>query len=161
MEILEDCVFSKNSCFWTVLLEKTLESPLDCKEIQPANLNGNQSWIGRTDAEAEAPILWLPDVKYWLIGKDSDVGEDWRQKEKGMTEGEMVRWHHWLDGHEFEHALGVDDGQGRLACWSPWGHKELDMTEQLKWTEPKDCDKEGRKQNPGLLPSSWDLFNEI
>ena len=94
----------KNWCFWTVVLEKTLESPLDSKEIQPVNPNGNQSWIfiGRTDAEAETPIVWLPDVKDWLIWKDPDAGKDWRQEEKGTTEDELVRWHHWLDGHEFE-----------------------------------------------------------
>ena len=92
----------KNWCFWTVVLGKTLESPLDCKEIQPVHPKGNQSWIfiGRTDAEAETPILWLPDVKNWLIGKDPDPGKDWRQ-EKEKTENEMVWWHHWLDGHEF------------------------------------------------------------
>ena len=108
----------KNWCFWTVVLEKTLESPLDCKEIQPVHPKGNQSWIftGRTDAEAETPILWPSDVKKWLIGKDLDAGKDWSQEEKGMTEDEMVGWHHWLDGHEFERAPGVDDGQGSLAC---------------------------------------------
>ena len=94
----------KNWCFWTVVLEKTLESPLDCKEIQPVHPKGNQSWIfiGRTDAEAEAPILWPPDAKSWLIWKDPDAGKDWRQEEKGMTEDKMVGWHYWLDGHEFE-----------------------------------------------------------
>ena len=98
----------KNWCFWTVVLEKTLESPLDCKEIQPVHPKGNQSWlfIGRTDTEAETPVLWPPDVKNWLIGKDPDAGKDWRQEEKGMTEDEMVEWHHWLDGHEFEQAPG-------------------------------------------------------
>ena len=97
---------------------------------------GNQFWIftGRTDAEAETPVLWPPDVKNWLIWKDPDAGEDWRQEEKGTTEDEMVGWHHWLDGHEFEQAPGVGDGQGSLACYSPWGHKELDMTEWLNWT---------------------------
>ena len=93
----------KNWCFWTVLLKKTLESPLDCKEVQPVHPKGNQSWLltGRTDVEAETPILWPPDVKSWLIWKDSDVGKDWRQEEKGTTEDEMVGWHHWLNGHEF------------------------------------------------------------
>ena len=126
----------KNWCFWTVVLEKTLESPLDCKEIQPVHSEGDQSWIfiGRTDAEAETPILWPPDSKNGLIGKDSDAGKDWR-REKGMTEDEMVRWHHWLNGHEFEKALGVGDGQGGLVCCSPWGHKESDMTEWLNWTD--------------------------
>ena len=94
----------KNWCFWTVMLEKTLESPLDCKEIQPVHPKGNQSWIfiGRTDVEAETPVLWPPDVNNWLIGKDPDAGKDWRQEEKGMTEDEMVGWHHWLNGHELE-----------------------------------------------------------
>ena len=119
------------------VLEKNLESPLDCKEIQQVNPKGNQSWIfiGRTDVEAEAPILWLPDAKNWLIGKDPDAGKDWRREEKGMTEDETVGWHHQLDGHEFEQALGVGDGQRSLACCSPWDHKESDMTELLKWTE--------------------------
>ena len=131
------CWAPKNWCFWNVVLEKTLESPLDCKEIQPAHPKGNQSWIfiGRTDAEAEVPVLWHPDVKNWLIGKDPDSGQDWRQEEKGMTEDEMVGWHHWLDGLEFEQALGIGDGQGGLVCWSPWGHKELDMAQQLNWTK--------------------------
>ena len=112
---------------------RLLKSPLDSKEIKPVNPKGNQSWIftGRTDAEA--PILWPPDTKNWLIGKDPDAGQDWRQKEKGMTEDERVGWHHWLDGHEFEQALGGGDGQGGLACCSAWGHKKLDMTEQLNW----------------------------
>ena len=116
----------KNWCFWTVVMEKTLESPLDCKEIQPVHLKGNQSFqifIWKTDAEAEAPILWPPDVKNWLIGKDPDAGKDWRQEEKGTTEDEMVGWHHWLEGLEFEQAPGVGDGQGSLACCSPWGCK--------------------------------------
>ena len=107
----------KNWCFWTVVLEKTLERPLDCKEIQPVNPKGNQSWIfiERTDAEAETPVLWPPDAKNWLTGKDPDAGNDWRQEEKGTTEDEMVGWHHQLDGLEFEQALGVGDGQGSLA----------------------------------------------
>ena len=123
----------KNWCFWTVVLEKTLESPLDCKEIKPVNPKGNQSWlfIGRTDAESEAPILWPPDAKNVLIGKDPDTGKDWRQEEKGMTEDEIVGWHHWLDGHESEQTLGVGDGQGSLACCSPRGHKELDTTQHM------------------------------
>ena len=121
-----------------MVLENTLESPLDSK-IKPVNPKGNQSWIfiGRTDAENEAPILWPPDAKNWLTGKDPDAGKDWRQEEKGTTEDEMVGWHHWLDGHESEQALGVGDGQGSLACYSPWGCKELDMTEWLNWTELK------------------------
>ena len=131
----------KNCCFWTVVLEKTLESPLDCKEIQPVDSKGNQSWIfiGRTDAEAEAPIFWPPDAKNWLLGKDPDAGKDWRQEEKGMTEDEMVGWHHWLDGHEFEQALGVRDGQGSLVCCSPWDHKELETLSN--WTELDDCNR--------------------
>ena len=127
----------KNSCFWTVVLQKTLETPLNSKEIKPVNPKGNQSWIftGRTDVEAEAPnTFWPPDVKNWLILKDPDAGKDWRQ-EKRTTEGEMVGWHHWLYGHEFEQAPGVGDGQGSLECCSPWSRKELDMTEQLNWTE--------------------------
>ena len=120
----------KNWCFWTVVLEKTLESPLDCKEIQPVYPKGNQSWIfiGRTDAEAETSILWPPDVKNWLIGKDPDAGKDWRQEERGKTEDEMVGWHHQLDGHEFEQAPRVGDGQVSLVFCSPWGHKESNMT---------------------------------
>ena len=123
----------KNWCFWTAVLEKTLESPLDCKEIQPVHAKGDQFWIyiGRTDAEAETPILWPPDVKNWLTGKDPDDGKDWRQKEKGATEDKMVGWHHWLNRHEFEQVPGVGEGHGRLVCCSLWGHKELDMTEQL------------------------------
>ena len=118
----------KNWCFLTVVLEKTLESTLDCKEINPANPEGNQSWmfIGRTDTEA--PILWPHDVKSWLIGKDPDAGKDWRWEEKVMTEDEMVRWHYQLDGHEFEQILGDSEGQGSLVCCNPWGCKELDMT---------------------------------
>ena len=127
---------SKNWCFWTVVLEKTLESPLDCKEIKPVNCKGNQSWIliGRTDAEGKTPILWPPDVKNWLTGKDPDARKDWRQEKKGMTEDEVVGWHHRLDGHEFEQAPGVGDGQGSLACWGSCRCKELDTTEWLNWT---------------------------
>ena len=108
----------KNWCFWTVVLERTPESPLDCKEIQPVHPKGNQSWIftGRTDAEVETSIVWPPDAKSWLTGKDPDAGKDKRQEEKGMTEDEMVGWHHWLNGHEFERVSGVGDGQGGLVC---------------------------------------------
>ena len=125
----------KNWCFWTVVLEKTLESPLACKEIKPVHPKGNQSWIltRRTDADAEAPILWPPEVKNWLIGKDPGAGKDWRQ-EKGITEDEMVGWHHRLDRHEFEQALGVGDGQGSLACYSLWGRKEKSWTQLSYWT---------------------------
>ena len=124
----------KNWCFWTVVLEKTLESPLDCKEIQPVSPKGNQPWIfiERTDAEGEGPILWPADAKNQLIRKDPDAGKVWRQAEKGMTEDEMVGWHHQLNGHEFEQSLGDSEEQGSLACHSPWGCKELDTTEQLK-----------------------------
>ena len=126
---------------------RRLESPLDCKEIKPVNPKGDQSWIftGRTDAEAETPILWLFAAKSSLIGKDPKAGKDWGQEEKGTTEEEVVGWHHRLNGHEFEQAPGVGDGQGSLACCSPWGHKELDTTEWLttrieKKSESK-CDK--------------------
>ena len=130
----------KNWCFWTVVLEKTLESPLDCKEIKLVNPQGNQSWlfIGRTDAKAETLVLWAPDVKNWLIWKDPDAGKDFRWKEKGMTEHKMVGWHHQLDGHEFEQAPGVD-GQGSLSCCSPWGCKESDRTEWLTWLSDVGC----------------------
>ena len=117
-------------CFCTVVLEKTLESPLDCKEIQPVNPKRNQSCvvIGRTDAETETPILWPPDVKNWLIGKDPDARKDWRQEEKGIIEEEKVGWHHRLNGHEFEQAPKDGEGQGSLVCCSPLGRKESDMT---------------------------------
>ena len=125
----------KNWCFWTVVLEKILESPLDCKEIQPVHSKEYQSWvfIGRTDAKAEAPVLWPPHAKSWLIGKDSDGGRDWEQEEKGTTKDEMAGWHHRLDGHEFERTLGIDDGQGGPASCNSWGRKESDMTEWLNW----------------------------
>ena len=118
----------KNWCFWTVDLEKTLGSPLDCMEIKPVNSKGNQYWtfIGGTDAEAEAPVLWPPDMKSWLIGKDPNAGKDWRHEEKEMTEDEMAGWHHQLNGHEFKQALRDGEGQGSLVCCSPWGHKKSD-----------------------------------
>ena len=127
----------KNWCFWTVVLEKTLESPLDCKEIQPVYPNGNQSWvsIGRTNVEVETPILWPPAEKNWLISKDPDAGKDWGQEEKGMTEDEMVGWHHRLDGHGFGWTPGVGYGQGGLECCSSWDCKESDTTERLNWTD--------------------------
>ena len=127
----------KNWCFWTVVLEKTLESPLDCKEIQPVHPKGDQSWVffGRTDVEAETPIFWPPDAKSWLIWKYPDAGKDWGQEEKGMIENEMVGWHHWLNGHGFGWTLRVGDGQGGLACRGSWGCKESDTTEQLNWTD--------------------------
>ena len=121
----------KNWCFWTVVLEKTLESPLNYKDIKPVNSKGNQPWIfiGRTDAEAEAPILWPPDAKSQLIGKGPDAGKEWREEEKGTTENEMVGWHHIFNGHEFEQALGDTEGLGSLVCCSQQGCKELDRTE--------------------------------
>ena len=127
----------KNWCLWTVVLEKTLESPLDCKEIQPVHSKGDQSWVffGGNDAKAEALVLWPPHVNSWLIGKDSDAGRDWGQEEKGTTEDEMAGWHHWLNGHEFGWTPGVGDGQGGLGCCNSWGRRESDMTERLNWTE--------------------------
>ena len=127
----------RNWCFWTVVLGKTLESHLDCKEIQPVHSKGDQSWVffGRNDVKAETPVLWPPHAKSWLIGKDSDAGRDWQQEEKGMTEDEMAGWHHWLNGRESEWTLGVGDGQGGLVCCDSWDHKESDTTERLNWTE--------------------------
>ena len=127
----------KNWCFWSVVLEKTLASPLDCKEIQPVHPKEDQSWIftGRTDAEAETVILWPPRVKSWLIGKDPDAGQDWWQEEKGTTEDEMAGWHHRLDTREFGWTPGVDDGQGGLVCCNTLGRKESDTTEQMNGTE--------------------------
>ena len=125
----------KNWCFWIVVLEKTLESLLDCKEIQPVHPKGDQPWvfIGRIDVEAEIPVLWPPDAKRWLIWKDPDVGKDWRQEEKGMTEDKMVGWHHWLNGHEFEQTPGDSEGQGSLACCSLWVTKN--QTQLSNWTK--------------------------
>ena len=127
----------KNWCFWTVVLEKILKESPGLQGDPTSPSEGNQSWIfiGRTDAEAETPILWPPDANNWHIWKDPDAGNDWRWEEKGMTEDEMARWDHRLDGHEFEWTLGVGDGQGGLACCDPWGHKESDTTERLNWTE--------------------------
>ena len=137
----EESWAQKNWCFWIVLLEKTLESPLYCK-IKPVNPKGNQSWIftWRTDAEAKAPILWPHDVKNWLIRKDPDIGKDWRQEEKGMTEDEMVGWHHWLNEHEFEQGPGDGEQLGILACCSLRCNKELDMT---KWLNNNKLKAEG------------------
>ena len=128
---------TKNWCFGTVVLEKTLESPLDCKEIQPVHSKGDQPWdfFGRNDAKAETPVFWPPHTKSWLIGKDPDAGKDWGQEEKGSTEDEMSGWHHQLDGHEFEWTPGVGNGQGGLACCNSWSRKESDTTEWLNWTE--------------------------
>ena len=135
----EEGLVPKNWCFWTVVLEKTLESPLDYKEIQPVHSKGDQSWvfIGRNDAKAETRVLWPPHVKSWLIGKDSDTRRDWGQEEKGTTEDEMAGWHHRPDEHESEWTLGVGDGQGGMACCNSWGRKESDTTEWLNWTELK------------------------
>ena len=129
----------KNWCFWPVVLEKTLESPMDFKEMQPVHSKGDQSWVffGRNDAKSETPVLWPHHVKSWLIGKDSDVGRDWGQEENWTTEDEMAGWHHWLDGREFEWTPGVCDGQGGLACFNSWGCKESDTTEWPNWTELK------------------------
>ena len=126
-------------CFWTVVLEKTLERPLDCKEIHLVNRKGSKSWIliGRTDAEVETRILWPPDTKSWLIRKDPDPGKDWRQEEKGTRKDKMVWWHLWLNGHALEQALGDGEGQGALVCCSPWGHKESDSTEWLDNSNPR------------------------
>ena len=141
----------KNWCFWTVVLEKTLESPLDCKEIQPVHSEGDQPWdfFGRNDAKAETPGLWPPHAKSWFIGKDSDAGGIGGRRRRGQQD-EMAGWHHWLDGRESERTPGVGDGQGGLACCDSWGRKELDMTERLIWSDLKtinspdqrDCIKE-------------------
>ena len=124
-------------CFWSVVLDKTLESPLDCKEIQPIHPKWDQPWvfIERTDAKAETPILWPPHAKSWLTGKGSDAGRDWGQEEKGRMEDEMGGWHQGLNGHEFEWTLVFGDGPEDLACCNSWGRKESDMTEWLTWTE--------------------------
>ena len=145
----------KNWCLWTMVLEKTLESPLDCKEIKPVHPKGNQSWIfiGRPDAKAETPTLWPPDVTNWLNGKDPEAGKDWRQEEKGMTEHEMVGWHHQLDGHEFEQAPGVGDGQAGLACCSPWDHKKLDTTRWLN-----NNNKHSQLEGCPILPVAQSLY---
>ena len=133
----EESLAPKNWCFWIVVLEKTLESPLDCKEIQPVHSEGDQPWdfFGRNDAKAETPVLWPPHAKSWLIGKDSDARWDWGQEEKGTTEDEMAGWHHGLDEHESEWTQGDGDEQGGLACCDSWGHRESDTTECLNWTE--------------------------
>ena len=129
----------KKWCIWTVVLEKTLESPLDCKEIQPVHSERDQPWdfFGRNDAKAEIPVLWPPHAKSWPIGKDSDAGRDWGQEEKRMTEDEMAGWHHWLNRRESGWTPGVGDGHGGLACCDSWGRKELDTTELLNWTEKR------------------------
>ena len=143
----EESWVPKNWCFWTVVLEKTLESPLDCKEIQPVHSKGDQSWvfIGRTDFEAETPIFWPPHAKSWLIGKDPDAGRDWGQEEKGMTEDEMAGWVHQLNVHEFEWTLGVGDGHGGLVCCDSLGRKELDTTEWLNWLTDQRTERRRKK----------------
>ena len=135
----------KNWCFWTTVLEKTLESPLDCKDIQLVHPK-DQSWvfIGRTDAEAETPMFWQRDAKNWFIGKGPDAGKDWMQEETGTTEDGMVGWHHWLDGREFEWTQGVGDGQGSLACCSPWGSQRVGH----EWATELNC-------GPCDIPSSF------
>ena len=150
----------RNWCFWTVVLEKTLESPLDCKEIQPVHSKGDQPWVffGRTDVETETSVLWPPDAKSWLIWKDPDAGKDWSWEEKVTTEDEMVGWHHWLNGHEFGWTPGVGDGQRGLACWSPWGHKESDMTEWLNWLRGVGWDgrrEEGSRRRGHMNRYGW------
>ena len=138
----------KNWCFWSVVLENTLESPLDCKEIQPLHSEGDQPWyfFGRNDAKAETLVLWPPHEKSWLIGNDSDAGRDCGQ-EKWTTEDEMAGWHHWLDGHESEWTLGIGDGQGGVACCDSWGCKESATSEWLNWTDQrwKNWDKLNKK----------------
>ena len=155
----------KNWCFWTVVLEKTLESPLDCREIQPVHSEGDQPWdfFGRNDAKAETPVLWPPHVKCWLIGKDSDAGRDWGQEEKGTTEDKMAGWHHRLNERRFGWTPGVGDGQGGLACCNSWGRKKSDMTEWLNWTELSEYTYQCYSLSwphpflPWLYPQVWSL----
>ena len=154
----------KNWCFWTVVLEKTLESPLDCKDIQPVHSEGDQSWvfIGRTDAEVETPVLWPPHAKSWLIGKDSDAGRDWGQEEKGRTKDEMPGWHHWLDAHEFGWTPGVGDGQGGLVCSDSWGCRVgQDWATELNWTEPvlKKCGCMSSLLTEGEFTWGWPAYS--
>ena len=148
----------KNWCFWAVVLEKILESPLDSKEIKPVSPKGNQPWIfiGRTDAEAEAPILWPPDVKSWLLGKEPDVGKDWRQEEMGKTKDEMVGWHHPLKGHEFGQTLGDSEGQGSLACCSPCGHRVRRDLVTGQEQQQQMCCNDQKFDYSGL--AKWKLF---
>ena len=157
----------KNWCFWTMVLGKTLENPLDCKEIQPVHSRGDQPWdfFGRNAAKAETPVLWPPHAKNWLIGKDPDAGRDWGQEEKGMTEDEIARWHHWLDGRKSEWTPGVGHGQGGLACCDSWRCKESDTTERLNWTDNTFSYKYDRSLlslSPGKQPTyNRDLENCI
>ena len=151
----------KNRCFWTVVLEKTLDSPLDCKEIQPVHLKGDQSWvfIGRTDVEAETPILWPPDAKSWLIWKDPDAGKDWGQEEKGTTEDEMIGWDHQLNGHGFGWTPGVGDGQGPLECCGSWVTKS--RTQLSDWTELIPAQTSGHKPSQKNLTIDTKLIYDI
>ena len=144
-----------------MVLEKTLESPLDCKEIQPVHSEGDQPWVffGWNDAKAETPVLWLTHEKSWFIGKDPDAGRDWGQEEKGTTEGEMAGWHHWLDGRESEWTLSVGYGQGGLVCCDSWGRKESDTTEWLSWTEgeeDQECWTDMRQEDTGIDIKKWE-----
>ena len=146
----------KNWCFWTVVLEKTLESPLDCRENQPVHSEGDQPWdfFGKNDAKAETPVLWPPHAKSWLIWKNSDAGRDWAQEEKGTTEDEMAGWHHGLDGRESEWTLG--DEQGGLVCCGSWSHKESNTTERLNWTDATgDQWRNNSRRNEGMEPKGW------
>ena len=145
-----------NRCFWTVVLEKALESPLNCKESKPVNSKENQSRVLIGSTDAEAPIPWPPESKNWLIGKDPDAGKDWRQEEKGMTEDEMIGGHHWLDWHGFAQAPGVGNGQGSLACCNPWGH--TNGTLLSGWTELRQCIEKGVTiycWKRSVLPKCW------
>ena len=146
-----------------VVLEKTLESPLDCKVIQPVHSEGDQPWdfFGRSDAEAETPVLWPLYVKSWLIGKDPDAGRDWGQEEMGTTEDEMAGWHHWLDGRESQWIPGVGDGKGGLACCDSWGCKELDMIERLNWTEHVTENKLRRLRSYSKVNNLYDNESEL
>ena len=164
----EESWVQKSWCFWTVVLEKTLESPFDCKEIQPVQPKGDQSWVffGGTDVEAETPVLWPPDAKSWLIRKDPGAGKDWRWKEKRMTEDELVGWHHRLNGHGFGWTPGVGDGQGGLVCCSPWGHRvghdwaaALNWATGLSWPETKTW-KNLFKVGDGHWGNSWGLEDQ-
>ena len=150
----------KNWWFWTVVLEKPLESPLDCKAIKPVNPKGNQSWVfmRRTDAKADAPILWSPDVKSQFIRKDYDAGKDWRQEERGTTKNKPVGWHHWLNGHEFEQAPEYGEGHGSLVCCSPWDCKDLGTTEWLNWTELNWTEGGSVVKNPPANEGDADLI---
>ena len=154
----------RNWCFWIMVPENTLESPLDSKEIQTVNPKGSQPWIsiGKTDAETKAPILWPPDANRWLTGKDPEARKDWRQEEKGVsTEDEMDGWHYWFNGHRFEQALGDSEGQGSLACCSPWGWKELDMTQWLNNRSKVDNMGQNHLLGTLLLPNKAISFHLI